>query len=402
MGFALNGLDQLPDSVENRRLRLDLLGQRVTPIIATRSYASPELNDLIDDAMSVYAELDHASEQIFPILYARWAAALTGGRAVDAPDIAAEVLAEAQRQNDELKIILGNRLSGCALVMVGQPVLGLQFLERALVDLGDSQSDEIGFAFGQDSLASCLTYSAYAFAALGDFAKMYQFTELAAARGEKTANPLTIGYVYGHLCMLYSDIRDFANLSVTIDLLADFLRDHPIPVWTSVLGYVTAQAKSFDSDEVLAAEEIRSSLDTMGFVYWRPIIEANLARVYLARGEIELAEKSIENGNRAIDQGGDSWGGPELARVQADLMLASDAPVDSIDEAYSKALAKARDYPNKVYELRSACGLARHYMHTGRAIEARDLLRATCETVAEPCGILDFAVAKELLSQLAN
>ena len=132
LGFALDGLKQLPETDESRHLRLDLLGQRVTPIIATRSYASPEMKELIDDAMSLYAVLDDASQQIFPILYARWVTALTGGRAIDAPGISAEFLAEAERQNDELKIILGNRISGCARVMVGQPGRGMDFLERAL------------------------------------------------------------------------------------------------------------------------------------------------------------------------------------------------------------------------------------------------------------------------------
>jgi len=218
LGFALNGLKQLPASDESRHLHLDLLGQRVTPIIATRSYASPEKEDLIADAMSVYAALDDASQQIFPILYARWACALTGGRTVDAPGIAAEFLDEAQRQKDELKVILGNRLSGCSRIMVGQPGRGLDFLERSLINLGDTQSNEIGFAFGQDTQASCLTYSAIAHSALGNFTEMYTFADLAIARSKRSENPLTIAYVHGHLCMLFFDIRDFSSLGVDLIL----------------------------------------------------------------------------------------------------------------------------------------------------------------------------------------
>ena len=362
------------------------------------------MSRLISDAMSVYAALDDASQQISPILYARWASALTGGRAVDSPGIAAEVLAEAERQNDELKVVLGNRLSGCALVMVGEPRRGLDFLERALIDLGDSQSDEIGFAFGQDTLVSCLTYSAFALAALGDFPRMYQFAELAIARGNRTENPLTIAYVHGHLCQLFSEMRDSGGLSRSIDQLDDLLRDHPIPNWVPIRDSARAVANSNDLRNNLVVEDVRRSMDTLegsGFLYWRPIFDANLARIYLARGEIRLAEKSIEDGNLVIEQGGDSWGGPELARVRADLMLACDASVDSVDSAYREALEKARNYPNKVYELRAACGLAQHYTSTGRVREARELLQTACESVIEPCEIHDFVVAKELLKQLA-
>jgi len=405
LGYALDGLKQLPETNQSRHLRLDLLGQRVTPIIATRSYASPELSELIADAMSVYAELDDASQQIFPILYARWACATTGGRVVDSPGIAAEVLAEARRQKDELKITLGNRLSGCALVMVSQPERGLDFLERALTDLDDSRSNEIGFTFGQDTLVSCLTYSSLAHAALGDFSKMYQFAERAIARSDRTANPLTIAYVHGHLCLLFSEMRDFRSLSRAIDQLDDLLREHPIPNWVPVLNYARAVVNSSDLNNNLLVEDMQGSMDMLegsGFLYWRPIFDANLARIYLTRGETELAEKSIEDGNRVIEQGGDSWGGPELARVQADLMLACDASVDSIDSAYREALEKARNYPNKIYELRAACGFAQHYKSTGRVREARELLQTACESVIEPCEIHDFVVAKELLKQLGN
>ena len=83
-------------------------------------------------------------------------------------------------------------------------------------------------------------------------------------------------------------------------------------------------------------------------------------------------------------------------------MLANRTPVDAIDGAYLDALQKARDYPNKFYELRAACGLARHYKSTGRVREARELLQSVCEPVIEPCEIPDFAAAKNLLSQLGQ
>jgi len=405
LGFALDGLKQLPESDENRHLRMDLLGQRVTPIIATRSYGSPEMKSLIDDAMSVYASLDNVSQQIFPIHYARWTKALTGGRAIEAPGISTEVLDEARRQKDDLKIILGNRLKGCSLVVVGEPGDGLRYLELALRECGESQSDEIGFIFGQDSLTSCLTYGAFAHGALGNFSKMYEFSEQAINRAEKTKNPLTLAYVYGHLSILFSEMRDSVSLSRTVGLLGSILRHHPIPNWIPVLKYSQAVLNSYDLNNNLVQEDIRHCMELLersGFLYWHPIFEANLARVYLACGETELARKSIENGNVIVNQGGDSWGGPELARVLADLMLVGDAPAESIDMAFCEALQKARDYPNKFYELRTACSLAQHYNNTGRTNEARELLQSVCESVIEPCEIHDFVTATKLLSQLES
>jgi class 3 adenylate cyclase/tetratricopeptide (TPR) repeat protein len=402
LGFALDALEQLPETRESRHLRLDLLGQRVTPVIAIRGYASPEVGDLVADAMSVYAELGETSPQIFPVLYARWAFALAGGRTIDAPGLADELLAEARRQEDELRVTLGYRLCGCSSIIVGEPRRGLDFLDRALSGLGDMRSNEIGFTFGQDTLAVCLTYSAFAQAALGNYAEVYRFAGLAMARCERIRNPLTISYVHGHFCVLFSELRDFRRLSGSMDQLDGVLREHPMPNWIPVLEYSRAVSDSWESNSNTAVAAIRHSMDVlggMGFLLWRPIFEANLARIYLGGGEAELAQKSIERGRLLIEQGSDTWGGPELARLQAESILASAAPVDAVDRAYLEALQMARDYPNKFYELRTVCGLARHYKNTGRIGEASELLRTTCETVVEPCEIHDFIAAKQLLSQ---
>ncbi|MFT5504884.1 MAG: class 3 adenylate cyclase, partial [Gammaproteobacteria bacterium] len=292
LGLALEGLKQLPESNANLHLRLQLLGQRVTPTIATSSYGGPKLKGLIADAMTVYARLDEPSEQIFLIIYAQWASALTSGRTIDAPGIAVELLNEARRQKDDLKIILGYRISGCGAVMMGQPRESLDFLEKALSVLGDRQSNEIGFAFGQDSMTSCYTYSAMAHGVLGNFEKMYEFSELAIAQGERTKNPLTLGYLYGHLCLLFSEIRDLDYLSRSIDRLGSLLRDHPMPNWIPMLEYSRAVKDSYDLGNNLVVGEIRNSMELMkrlGFFYWHPIFETNLARIYLARGEIEQA-----------------------------------------------------------------------------------------------------------------
>jgi len=159
--------------------------------------------------------------------------------------------------------------------------------------------------------------------------------------------------------------------------------------WLASIG-LEQYAEAFSENDI--GFDLLTSLD-------HEVLQANLARIYLARGETELAQKSIEAGNSLIKQGGDSWGGPELARVRADLMLANEASTDSVDGAYREALMKAKDYPNKFYELRSACGFAQHYISTGRAKEACELLSSACESVTEPCDNPDFVAAKNLLSQ---
>ena len=83
-------------------------------------------------------------------------------------------------------------------------------------------------------------------------------------------------------------------------------------------------------------------------------------------------------------------------------MLFSEAPVETINEAYRQALVKAKDYGNKVYEFRAAFGFAQYCIAADRAQEVRVLLQSTFESVTEFGECRDLVAAKNLLRQLRN
>ena len=401
LGAALNALETLPKTDDTRRLRLSLLAERVTPIIAVRSYSSPEMVELYEDAMSVYRELEGDTPQIFPIIYAGWVFDFTGGRMKQALERAEEFLTEAKRQNAPIPIIQGRRLYGSNLIMFGAPQEGYRHLELALAALDESQSDEIGFFYGQDTLASVSCYVAFALCALGRFEQLSRRIEIALARAVEVNNPLSIAYVYGHMALLLNEIGDDAGLKRCLASMEATLDEHPIPLWVAILGYLQGVMRLTEdrSDEAVSLIQHGITVsEQLGFHYLRPIFQASLGRAYLAQDELTLAQDAVSRGLAEIDNGRDQWAKPELHRIRGDI-LALQQP-DRAESAYEEALNQARAYPNRLYELRAGVSLARCWGKRARRSEARELLEAICNSVCEPGQNRDYHEASKLLTEL--
>ena len=399
LGAALNALETLPKTDDTRRLRLNLLAERVTPIIAVRSYSSPEMVELYEDAMSVYHELEGDTPQIFPIIYARWVFDFTGGRMKRALEHAEEFLTEAKRQNAPIPIIQGRRLYGSNLVMFGDPQEGYRHL--ALAELDESQSDEIGFFYGQDTLASLSCYVAFALCALGMFDQLSRRIEIALARAVEVNNPLSIAYVYGHMALLLNEIGDDAGLKRCLASMEATLDEHPIPLWVAILGYLQGVMRLTEDRSDQAVSLIQHGItvsEQLGVHYLRPIFQASLGRAYLAQDELTLAQDAVSRGLAEIDNGRDQWAKPELHRIRGDI-LALQQP-DRAEAAYEEALNQARAYPNRLYELRAGMSLARCWSKRARRSEARKLLEAVCDSVCEPGQNRDYQEAKKVLLEL--
>jgi class 3 adenylate cyclase/tetratricopeptide (TPR) repeat protein len=402
LGTALAAQKTLPQTDENRRLRLDLLIERITPIIAVKSYSSPEMAELYEDAMSVYRTIGDDTPQIFPIIYAGWAYELTVGRTTEALERAREFLTSAERQRARIPTLMGRRLCGAVMVMDRAAVEGCRYLEQVLEELDEELSDQIGFVFGQDMLAAANTYYAFGLCALGKFEQARQRMESALDRAARLENPLTIAYVNGHVGLLFAEMRDDAGLTRCIATMESTLGEHPMPIWVLSLEYLRGVKALVEERNDTAAALIENSMTTserLGFGYWRATSEGSLARARLAQAQHERALECVSRGLAAIDRGADAWIEPELYRIRGDILAAWGQPRAEIEDSYQEAISKAGTYPHRLYELRAALGLARHWEADGRVEESMELLDSVCASIPQPGDIREMRTAREMLSE---
>ena len=111
-------------------------------------------------------------------------------------------------------------------------------------------------------------------------------------------------------------------------------------------------------------------------------------------GEPALAEREVSNGLAAIEQDADAWAEPELLRLRGEVFAASGRASSDVEGAFEEALSSARAYPDRLYELRAATSLARHWQGEGRVAQAIELLEGVCGVIEEPGDVKDYREAE--------
>ena len=405
LGAALAAHRELPRNDENQRLRLDLLAERIGPVIGVAGYSAPEMTELYEDAMSVYETLSGETPQIFAIMYAQWAVEYVGGRMTRALDRGREFLAAAERQGDRLAMMMGHRLCGVPMIMSGDPIEGCRHLEEVFDELDESLSDGIGFAYGQDTLTASNTYYAFGLCALGKFEQARERIELVLERAASLEHALTSAYANGHMGLLLAELGDSTGRDRCTASLESILAEHPMPFWNAMLTLlhgVTALDEGHHLRAGRLLEEGMTMAEQRGLGLWRPIFEGGLARNFLALGRFELASEWLSAAFASIERGHDSWIEPELHRLHGALLTARGRPDTEIEGCFRTALTRARAYPNRLYELRAALDLAGHWEAAGRVSQSIELLASVRDSIPEPHDIRELRETESMLSALGG
>lgn len=93
----------------------------------------------------------------------------------------------------------------------------------------------------------------------------------------------------------------------------------------------------------------------------------------------------------------------ELLRLRAELLLSGATPdPTSAERCLVEALEVARRQQARMWELRAALSLARHWHDEGRARPAHDLLASASGWFTEGFDMPDLRAAKVLLQELAS
>ena len=150
---ALGQIATLPATPALRREEIKLQVALITPLIHVKGYAAPETKAAAERARLLIEQAEALGEPpedpllLFSVLYSVWVANFVAFNGDVARELAAQFLALAEKQSATAPLMIGHRLMGTSLWLLGHIAEGRAHLDRAIALYDPVATSSAGDAF---------------------------------------------------------------------------------------------------------------------------------------------------------------------------------------------------------------------------------------------------------------
>jgi len=408
---ALDQIATLQETPALRREQIKLQIALITPLMHVKGHAAPETKAATERARLLIEQADALGETpddpllLFLVLYGFWAANYVAFNGDVCRDLAAQLLALAEKQGATVPLVIGHRIMGPCLTTRGDIAEAQEHYDRAITLYNPMEHRHLATRFfGQDASVVILTHRAFNLWLLGYPAAGLRDADdalkIAREIGQAASSMFALLFV-ARFHVLCGDYLVATALSQELSALAD---EKGAPYWkthgTLSEGCVLAlTGKASDAVQLITSG--LSAYWSTGATLSRPMFLSYLATVYAELGKFDDAWRCISEATTAAETTKEKWFEAEINRIAGEIALKSPEPDAAKAEGYfDRALAIARAQQAKSWELRAATSMARLYCDRGKRDAARELLAPVYKWFTEGFDTLDLKEAKALLAQL--
>lgn len=357
---ALNLLGELSESPERDRLELQLQQSLASAFIAAKGFGAEETTQAFNRALRLCERLE-GTPQIFPVLNGLAGVHLMRGEFERSRAAAEDLLARARYVSDTTALLMGHRVLGMSLFMLGELVAAQRELNDAIALYDPPRHEPLALIFSHDFKATAQAYLALTSVLLGDIEGGLSQGREALAHAEHLRHPHSICYVLTFLTAAYLA----AEMPITAIPLAERIiassSEHGFPQWLCAGQLLKGWACVDIGDAKSGLEAARASIrgiEATGAIVWVQFGQYQLARVLSEIGEKEEALKLVHQILAEIQQTTGRWYEAEVHRLRGDLLLRSGAPPCDAEAAYEAAAAAAVRQGARLWHLRATNALA--------------------------------------------
>jgi predicted ATPase len=396
---GLELLTDLPQGPERLQLELGLQTSLGTTLIATRGYASPQMEQTFARARELCRALGDPP-QVIPVLYGLCMFRTVRAELKQAYEEGEQLLLLAQRAGD-VGYILGchAQLGGTAMYL-GRFDDARAHLEQAITLYDPSQHRDLAYHHGQDPCVTALSYLSRVlwFQGYSEQAMARQNATLDLARGLN--HPHSLGLAISWASVLNEMMRQWPECQTQAEEALQLASQGHFPLWQATAAMVHATAIAYQGHVEEGIAELSQGLaafEETGARLALPYFRARLAELYLLAGRQEDGLNALEESLYHTEQ---VWWLPEQYRLRAELLLLAPGAEAEAEASLRQALDLAKSQKSRSLELRAAMSLARLLQKQGRAAEGRDLLAECYAWFTEGFETRDLQEARELLEVL--
>jgi class 3 adenylate cyclase/predicted ATPase len=388
---ALDVLTALPPGPERDRREFALRLALVTPTMALSGYGSDATERTILRARAL-AEKIGETARIFPIAYGEWVSNYARGKIAYSRDLAENFLSLAERQTDMVPIVVGHRMLGSSLSILGELPAGRATLERCVQLYDPAQHGAAAVAYGQDSRVSAMSFLSWAQLALGDIAVAIDTAERAIGYAEVMPHANTQGVA---LCLagaiFRGIVRDVPGIGACSARAIAVAEKQDLWLWLLAARVEQGWYTALQGEPEPALAQMRRALQDMkaiGVFIVRSHFCGLLAQVHAMAGQLQEGLAAMEEAMACLKESGERIWEADLHRIHGDLLLASGDKAGA-EAALQLAIDVARRQGARFWELRAATSLAALWRDRGDRARARDLLTPLCDSFADAPAIED-------------
>jgi predicted ATPase/DNA-binding winged helix-turn-helix (wHTH) protein len=387
------------------RRQMQLLSALGSALMLTRG-TGPETTAALTNALEIAERLDDADYRL-RALWGLYLDRLTRGDYQAALALAERFRRHAATSADPADLLVGDRLIGSALHVLGNQFDARRHIERMLdryVAPIDG-SDKIRFQFDQRIAARCF-HSRILW--LQGFAE--QAMRIAASTVEDALAIDHIGSVltaFHTACPVALLAGDLPAADGFVRMLLDFSVRHGVDGGNAVAQSFKSVLLIRRDDIVVGLRDLRQAFASLPeTVFYLNYVQflAELAQALGRAGEVTKGLLTIEEALARGEHSEEGWYVAELMRVKGELLLqnSGDQSAVTADQYFGRAIEVARRQGALMWELRNAVSLAGLRVRQGRDDEARQILAPVYDRFTEGFEMTDLRSARTMLESLPS
>jgi predicted ATPase len=376
-----------------------------------KGYAASETRASLDQSRVLIERAEAIGEPpedpllLFSVLYGFWVANVVAFDGVAVRELATQFLALAKRRGATIPLLLGHRIMGYSLMLLGDFVDARKHLDDAIALYDPEQHRPLATRFGQDPGVTILSFRSWLLWYLGNPEAALKDADQALTYARAIGDAGTSMFALAHASPVRSYCGDYSIANSLADQLAALADEKETLYWHSmamaVKGVLFISTGKFSDAVQLLGSAVKAQRAT-GATHRVSAHLIGLATAYAELDQFSDAWRCIDEAMSIMETTKGKLSEAEANRVAGEIALKSPQPEVEKAQAYlERALAVARQQQAKSFELRAAMSLARLWRDQGKVQQARELLAPVYGWFTEGFDTRDLKEAKALLEALA-
>jgi predicted ATPase len=408
VGLARRGLERietLPDTPERAGQELRLLLALGVSLVATRGFASPEVEQTYVRARGLCERAgDRAT--LLPVLYGLWNLYLVRGELRRCEELAADLSSRAQGQPDPALALVAHNVLQQPLFHLGEFAAARRHQEQGLALYDLPRHRTLTAVYGEDPGVGCLVYGAATLWFRGYPDQAVRSVQASLSLAEELGNPFNVAQAlyYGaftHLCR-----RDAGRVQELVGLLTALCREHGFALLLAGGQVLSGWGLTWQGRMDEGIDLMRQGLadwQATGALSHRPFHLALLAEALGRGARVEEGLAALDEALALADRTEERFWEAELCRLQGGLCAARAETEPSrrgdAEAWFRRALDVAGRQAAPSLALRAAMSWARLNRQPRRLAEPGERLAQAYAGFTEGFDTLDLQEAKALLEE---